>query len=96
VDVRIITQDLWLSRAQIIAVTTNNIVGRHGLVMGAGSALQAKNQYPWLPKAAAQVIGKGDYGFVVANGIGLFQTKRDWRDPSCIKLIQFSCEKLNE
>lgn len=69
--------NLWDSKADVIAVTTNGVL-RHNtytnlfgnnykLVMGAGAALECKNRYPNIPEMAAIYLqNSGDlYNFVV-------------------------------
>ena len=53
------TDDLWDSKADVIAVTTNGQIGVNGLMMGGGSALQAKQRFPFLPRAAGNAIERG-------------------------------------
>lgn len=107
----LINGDIWESKDNIIAITTNGVITHNNpvLVMGAGIALQAKSRYLNLPKLAANAIlsdrrtevfpGGFLYGFlpVFIDGvtIGLFQTKLDWREKAKLSLIGYSVQRLN-
>jgi len=107
--------ELWSLPEQgpyLIVVTTNAVVDFAGnLIMGVGSAYQAKQLYPFLPQLAVKKIreknpsfrlrGWGeDYGFIELiappHGIGIFQTKRDWKDFARLDTIQKSTAMLKE
>lgn len=99
--------DIWSiwGRTDLLCVTTNSEIRSDGkLVMGAGIAKQAAQRFPCLPKIAGQRIQSGvDYNLLVirientSNGlIGLFQTKRSWRDPSPFGLIERSVLALEK
>jgi len=45
-----------LEGPQVICVTTNGVVTKDGLVMGAGAAKGARDAFPWLPLAAAKLL----------------------------------------
>jgi hypothetical protein len=87
--------DFWGKPNNIVLVTTNNVGGRNGLVMGAGIALQAQQRIPELPMMMLPYANK-DYGLVVfpEYSIGCLQTKRHWKDKSPLDLIEFSLQTL--
>lgn len=84
----------------VLVITTNNIITKGKLVMGAGVALEAKQKFPVLPYYLANEIEYSgrDYYFVttlVSFGdseveIGALQTKRHWRDKSSLTLVDNS------
>lgn len=83
-----------------IVVTTNNVITRSGeLVMGAGIALDAKRRFPELPRQWAdtiKLIGTSEYYIIVdkvRSLIGL-QTKRHWKGPSPLDLLDESIRRL--
>jgi hypothetical protein len=106
--VKLIKGDLWseLGKADVILVTTNSVIGRNGLVMGAGAAQQASTRYPQLPrKLATRISGRDDpqrYGIALAckvderTWLGAFQTKQHWNSPSDLLLIKQSTRMLKE
>lgn len=91
-----------------ICITTNAVLDRMGcLVMGAGSALQAKQHFPSLPRIFGNQIRLlynttflKDYWLLIADignphlKIGALQTKRHWKDPSPLDLIETSIDYL--
>lgn len=77
-----------------ICVTINKVIGKNGLIMGKGIALQAKELYPELPKQWASMISKVlDYNVTsydkIHNLIAI-QTKEHWRNPSTLSIIEKS------
>jgi len=81
--------------------TANNVVKDGRLVMGAGSAKQARDMFPGLDKEIGQVIiakpstYKGNYGVIIGSGnVGAFQTKKHYRDKSSEDIIRFSVNVL--
>lgn len=96
--------DLWHSGADLVCVTTNNVLNhrQRELVMGAGIAKHAADRHPGLKAAAYQAIAAHDtpelYGFLplegAFRGLALFQTKRHWRYPSTLDLIRVSVAGL--
>ncbi len=108
-------EELWAAphgQPYMIVVTTNAVSDGYGkLIMGAGSAAQARDVYPELTKMAFRRIkdsypdfrlsGHGeDYGFLPVIdppcGIGIFQTKRHFLNVSRLDTIQKSTEMLCE
>lgn len=82
---------------ELLFATTNNVVGRSGLVMGAGNAKAMKDCWPTIANEFAPLC-QGDYGIAIIeknNGfLGAFQTKRHWRSPSSYALVENSVSKL--
>lgn len=92
--------NLWdeIGKADLILATTNSPLDQNGhLVMGKGSALEMKQQFPDAPHRFGDAIG--GYGprygcFMCALNppdgsfwIGAFQTKQHWRDKAELELI---------
>jgi len=91
------TGNLWTVPASWRCVTTNGIVKDNGeLVMGAGVALEAKKQYPDLPKKLGQWVEKyGNRPFLCRDeGIITFPTKQHYKHNSNVMLIRSSAEKI--
>lgn len=96
--------DLWHSGADLICITTNNVLNhrQRELIMGAGIAKQAATRHPGLKRAAYNAVAtQADpqlYGFLPLEGdhegLALFQTKRHWRYPSTLDLIRLSVAGL--
>jgi hypothetical protein len=99
--------DIWTQfqkQNQIVIVTTNNVIGATGLIMGAGIAKEAKDRLPNLPQEIAsfykvnpRLWNDGDYLLYIhyTQGIGCLQTKRNWKNRSPIDLVQKSIEILD-
>lgn len=82
-----------------ICVTTNGQVKKDGrLIMGAGVALQFKENFPGLDYELGQkVLTYGNRPFLIFKkntAIVSFPTKNDWRKKSDIELIKFSAKNL--
>ena len=109
----IIQADLWQlpDPPRLLVVTTNSIVNSRGvLVMGRGSAGDARDRVPEIQAEVTAAIhrerpgirlnGTQDYGFIVVRspprGFGILQTKRDWRDVSAWETIALSLAQLHE
>lgn len=100
--------DIWRQfrqENQMVLVTTNNVIGANGLVMGKGIAKEAKDRLPTLPYHVAAYFNfnphlwnNGDYYLYLdyTLQIGCVQTKRHWKNPSPIDLIERSIEELNK
>lgn len=98
------TVDLWAEEADARCITTNGIVNNGSLVMGGGTALQAKERYPLFPEIAGDFVIRwgnrvhhlwvpradrsGDDHFFT------FPTKNHYRDPSDMELIEASAREL--
>jgi hypothetical protein len=99
-----------LGRADLLLITSNSVIKKdRSLVMGAGAAKDALERFPnishyygdliynWdkMNRAADYGVLKGYVDAVSGTEIGLFQTKRNWRDPSDIKLIHLGVRSLS-
>lgn len=103
--------NLWdeIGVADVVLVTTNSVVMHYNrpnspnceLVMGAGSAREARERYPNLPHALGRLIAlKGEhlgvYGVIIPPPVGVdplvgaFQTKVHWKKPSELSVIEYS------
>lgn len=95
---RIRYENIFNDEPALRLATTNNVVNYNtqSLVMGAGVAKQFKDRYPGIEKRLANYFSNGeDYGLIVLpDNTGAFQTKRHWRNPSKLEIIQFSTSKL--
>ena len=91
----------------IVVAPTNGIIGKSGLVMGAGAAKALASSVQEIQQAFAKEIerqGKKQnncwiYGFVIAYDLnfriyGAFQTKTHFKDLSNLNLISLSSQKL--
>lgn len=106
-------EDLWEvphGQPYMIVVTTNAVADGYGkMIMGTGSAAQAKAVCPQLTKMAYRQIKERfpefrlngfheDYGFLPVieppNGMGIFQIKRHWAETVRLETIQRSVEML--
>lgn len=105
--VNFIAGELWdeVQRADIIFVTTNAVVANAQLVMGVGSAQEAKERYPHLPSYFGKYLSTRNlamrrFGIIIADEItsnpviGLFQTKLHYKDSSKLDIIAFSAGML--
>ena len=89
--------DVWF-------VTGNSTLRKDGkLVMGAGAALQARRIFPgcdeYFGKVVAETCGSGGvYGILVhpEYKLGLFQTKRHWKESASLTLVYNSAVHLLE
>ncbi len=96
------TGDLWQRQHDLTCITTNAVITRAGLVMGAGMAKAASDRYPRLRFLASYLIQQQPdprrYGFLPLpqplDNLALFQTKGHFREPSSLELIQHSLEGL--
>lgn len=98
------TGNLWREHHDLTCITTNNVITRAGLVMGAGIAKTAVEQHPNIDLrqlAATTIRASGqpsEYGFLPlpepAAHLALFQTKRHFRDPSDLNLIRQGVDGL--
>ena len=91
--------DIWQTSCEVIAITTNGIVGKNGLIMGKGIAGDASWRYPGLSRRWGNYVlkyGNGVYSYRNSSGVTLFSlpTKHHWRDKSDIKLITKSIKQL--
>jgi hypothetical protein len=81
-----------------VKLFTGNTVrrGDDGLVMGAGAALAVSKAWPRVPHLLYPKPGQHLAWAEIQPGqwIGWFQTKRHWRERSCLKLIASSAGEL--
>jgi hypothetical protein len=83
-----------------ICITTNRVITQHGLVMGAGIALEAKNRYPHLPKLLGEIyfnFKATTYAPVVeilTLRIFAFPVKNHYRDKAKLDYIEESSHNL--
>lgn len=105
---KIVTEDLWDSGADVKIVTANAYINSKGeLVMGRGAALEAKQRYPDIPRMAGTklkeiaVIQTGTIGAYARYGVlllphrlGLFQVKLHFKDYALLSLIGMSTYML--
>lgn len=84
---------------RLLLATTNNVTTPYGLVMGAGSALAMKEEWPTIPLQFAPYVTQ-EYGIIIeeveGGFLGAFQTKYHWKRKSVYYLIEYSTEKLLE
>jgi len=97
--------NMWSDPADIWLVTTNSVLNtRNELVMGSGSAAQAKKKHPELPRLFGAEIKRRNidqrcvYGTIIFDNhsVGAFQTKGHFRHGSQLQLIEKSTEMLCE
>lgn len=94
--------NLWAHQHDLTCITTNAVITRAGLVMGAGIAKTAADRHPRLRHLAMHAIRQQPnskrYGFIALPNplphLALFQTKDHFREPSSLELIQHSLEGL--
>ena len=79
-------------------ITTNGVVAANGeAVMGAGVALEAATQYPWLKKRLGEALRKQLCVQLVPEArLIIFPVKHDWRQKASLTLIGQSCEALRK
>lgn len=103
------TGDMWsaLPDADLFLVTTNSTLRKSdgALVMGRGSAKEAKQRFPLLPVLAGTYIRKKGlqndiYGLMTDiipgnNPIGLFQVKTFYGDAARLEIVDYSTRLLS-
>lgn len=97
--------NMWsvLREVHHFLITTNSTVKANGeLVMGAGIAKQARDNYPGLAAMFGGTLqlwypdGKAGCVLYADNTFGMFQVKYDWKQPADLDLIQYSTDQLKE
>jgi len=93
--------DLWEYHKQgnTICITTNSTVdNKRKLVMGKGTAKQAKDKYPELADYFAYCLDEHGLGLMYAQkeNILAFPTKDHWKKPSKLDLIRESAKELQK
>lgn len=90
--------DIWSSGADLICVTTNPIINKRGdVVMGRGTARQAKDRFPGIAsRFAEQIRLYGHHVQIIWSEplIACFPVKHDWKDAADLELIQRSAVEL--
>lgn len=88
---------------QMVIVTTNSSFNKKGaLVMGRGSALEAKKKIPGIAVKCGRLVraateNKMGYGFLpITRHFGIFQVKYAWNHPAYEFLIEASSRELAE
>jgi len=91
-EMKAVKADIWDLHAQGMAVVvpTNMCVnGKGEAVMGAGLALQAARRFPWLPKQYGEYLQLGiPRGIFEEVRLVMVPTKRHWKDPSTLELVE--------
>lgn len=96
--------NLWAAPHDLTCITTNAVITRAGLIMGAGIAKTAAERHPRLRFAAMHAIQQHPnprrYGFLALpqplDHLALFQTKDHYREPSSLDLILNSLDGLTK
>lgn len=101
--------DIWLARADALVITTNAMRRRDGAaVMGAGIARQAAERYPGIDRRLGEQLREQGARTELLHRAGqepwpaetralvALPTKRDWRDPSDLGLIESGVRELAE
>lgn len=90
--------NIWSSGADLICITTNPVINKRGeVVMGRGTARQAKDCFPGIAsRFAEQVMLYGNHVQIIWSDplIACFPVKHDWRDAADPKLIERSAAEL--
>lgn len=90
--------NIWSSGADLICVTTNPVIAKHGgVVMGRGSAYQAKIRFPGIDRILADQVRR--FGNVVSiiwdnPAIASFPVKHHWLWNADPELIRRSAKDL--
>jgi hypothetical protein len=97
--------NMWDSKNDVILVTTNSVLNcQQELVMGAGSAFQARQKYPQIARLLGAEIKRRNtdqrctYGTIIFEEfpVGAFQTKGHYRYGSTLQYIEISTSSLCE
>lgn len=101
--------DMWSvwNSADLFVITTNSTLRVDGaLVMGRGSARQARNRFPGIAAALGRAIANrcgsgGVYGLLVSPSwpdakLAAFQVKTDWRTAADLDLIRHATAMLTD
>lgn len=105
----IVNEDLYTSDVDYKCFTSNGVLNsKKDLVMGAGTAKIVKQMYPELPAYFGNTLYEGKfiydyktdcykYGVLINNKYKIIavQTKYHWKQPSDVKLIEYSMNKLS-
>jgi hypothetical protein len=101
VELQILNEDIWEKHKQgkYIIIPTNGDWNRFGeAVMGRGLALQAKTNFPLLPKMLGNLLKKhGNIGFEFPMwNLFTFPVKIHWSEQANLELIEQSTKDLEE
>jgi hypothetical protein len=103
--------DYWdeYDQSDLFLFTSNGVLKDDRLIMGAGTAQQARDRFPGIDLAIGRKLmsdfdyeGKPIiYGLLISDRwpvgkVGAFQTKLHWRQDSDLDLIKFSINLLDE
>jgi hypothetical protein len=97
---RVDTGDLWTYPADVRVITTNGVVQENGdLIMGKGTALQAKERYPGIERVLGQLVinnGNNPASYTSPDGVRIwtFPVKWHWSKDADMELIAHSCHRL--
>jgi len=93
---KIVFGDLWKYKGDIICITTNGVVtGQGKLVMGRGSAEEAKERFPGLDKLAGELVKtNGNIAQFVTLNLYIFPTKRHFVERADVRIIKRSALQL--
>lgn len=101
---REVVGDLFEYPADCVVIPINWRTNKQGhAIMGAGVAKQAAKRLPWLPASLGNLIRQmTDTPQVICLGTGTgayllnVPTKRDWRQPSDVDLIEQGAQRMVE
>jgi hypothetical protein len=93
--------DIWSydkRKGFIILITTNGYIKNDGTgVMGAGTAKQAADRYPELPRLLGEALqSRGNVVTRLLSHIGTFPVKNEWMEDADLKLIRKSAKRLKQ
>jgi hypothetical protein len=97
---RVDTGDLWTYPADVRVITTNGVIKANGeLIMGKGTALQAKERYPGIALELGQLVeanGNNPSSYTAPDGtrIWTFPVKWHWSMKADFDLMAHSCHRL--
>jgi O-acetyl-ADP-ribose deacetylase (regulator of RNase III) len=101
---RQVTGDLFTYPCDAVVIAINWTTKKNGeAVMGAGVALEAAKRWPWLPGSLGNLIRMSPdrptlsgVWVTEAGGLVCLPTKRDWREPADMSLIETGAHCLAE
>jgi hypothetical protein len=90
--------NLWdfHKRGEWVVIPTNCVVNKYGeAVMGAGLAQDAVRKFPAIKKKLGRCIREGEVlSYFPEYNIIALATKRHWKDPSILEMIENGCVNL--
>jgi len=87
-----------------IVFSANSVIGRNGLIMGAGAALRIRDAYPGIDMQFGQIIDRMPRDYLVAHvqridetpsNVFALQVKRHYKNPGDLELCRRSIQKLS-